>query len=65
MAKTVFDVLTQKIDEDISSATQFLAGGSAKDFAGYKEIVGLIRGLEASKQYVEDLSRNYMDKDND
>jgi hypothetical protein len=65
VAKTVFDVLTQKIDEDVSSATQFLAGGSAKDFAGYKEIVGLIRGLEASKQYVEDLSRNYMDKDND
>ena len=65
MAKTVFDVLTQKIDEDISSTTQFLAGGSAKDFAGYKEIVGLIRGLEASKQYVEDLSRNYMDEDND
>ena len=65
MAKTVFDVLTQKIDEDVSSATQFLVGGSAKDFAGYKEIVGLIRGLEASKQYVEDLSRNYMDEDND
>jgi hypothetical protein len=65
VAKTVFDVLTQKIDEDISSATQFLAGGSAKDFAGYKEIVGLIRGLEASKQHVEDLSRNYMDEDND
>jgi hypothetical protein len=65
VAKTVFDVLTQKIDEDVSSATQFLVGGSAKDFAGYKEIVGLIRGLEASKQYVEDLSRNYMDKDND
>ncbi len=65
MAKTVFDVLTQKIDEDISSATQFLAGGSAKDFAGYKEVVGLIRGLEASKQYVEDLSRNYMEEDDD
>lgn len=65
MAKTVFDVLTQKIDEDVSFATQFLAEGSAKDFAEYKEIVGLIRGLEASKQYVEDLSRNYMDEDND
>ena len=61
MAKTVFDVLKQKLDEDISSATSFLSGGSAKDFAGYKEIVGLVRGLEASKQYIEDLSRNYMD----
>ena len=58
MAKTVFDVLTQKIDEDVSSATQFLVGGSAKDFAGYKEIVGLIRGLEACLGYVEDLSRD-------
>ena len=65
MAKTVFDVLVNKLDEDVSSATQFLAGGSAKDFAGYKEIVGLIRGLEASKQHIEDLSRNYMDEDDD
>ena len=65
MAKTVFDVLTNKLDEDMSSATQFLAGGSAKDFAGYKEIVGLIRGLEASKQHIEDLSRNYMEDDDD
>ena len=65
MAKTVFDVLVQKFDDDISSATQFLVGGSAKDFAGYKEIVGLIRGLEASKQYIEDLSRNYMEEDDD
>ena len=61
MAKTVFDVLKQKLDEDTSSATSILAGGSAKDFAGYKEIVGLVRGLEASKQHIEDLSRNYMD----
>tara|TARA_R110000803_G_scaffold109208_4_gene177592 strand:+ start:1663 stop:1860 length:198 start_codon:yes stop_codon:yes gene_type:complete len=65
MAKTVFDVLVNKLDEDVSSATQFLAGGSAKDFAGYKEIVGLIRGLEASKQHIEDLSRNYMEEDDD
>ena len=61
MATTVFDVLIKKLDEDISSATSFLSGGSAKDFAGYKEIVGLVRGLEASKQHIEDLARNYMD----
>ena len=65
MAKTVFDVLVNKIDEDISSATQFLSGGSAKDFAGYKEIVGLIRGLEASKNHMEDLAKNYMENDDD
>jgi hypothetical protein len=65
MAKTVFDVLTDKIDEQISSTTQFLAGGSPKDYAAYREVVGLIRGLEASKSYIEDLSRNYMENDDD
>lgn len=65
MATTVFDVLIKKLDEDISSATSFLSGGSAKDFAGYKEIVGLVRGLEASKQHIEDLARNYMDDEDE
>jgi hypothetical protein len=65
VAKTVFDVLTDRIDDQISSATQFLTGGSPKDYAAYREIVGLIRGLEASKSYIEDLSRNYMDNDDD
>lgn len=65
MAKTVFDVLTDRIDEQVSSATQFLTGGSPKDYAAYREVVGLIRGLEASKSFIEDLSRNYMDNDDD
>ena len=65
MAKTIFDVLKDKLEEDRSSALQFLGGGGAKDFAQYKEITGLIRGLEACHNYVEDLSRNYMDEDND
>jgi len=65
MAKTVFDVLKDKIEDDISSAQSFLTAGSSKDYAHYREVVGLIRGLEASKSYVEDLSRNYMEDDDD
>lgn len=65
MAKTVFDVLKDKIEGDISSAQSFLTAGSSKDYAHYREVVGLIRGLEASKSYVEDLSRNYMEDDDD
>ena len=65
MAKTVFDVLKDKIDDNISSAQSFLSWGSAKDFADYREVVGLIRGLEASKQYIEDLAKNYMENDDD
>jgi len=63
MAKTVFDVLKDKIEGDKSSALEFLGNGGAKDFAQYKEIVGLIRGLEAGKSYVVDLARNYMEDD--
>ena len=35
MAKTVFDVLREKIEADKSAALQHLAGGGAKDFAMY------------------------------
>lgn len=65
MAKTVFDVLKEKLEDDKSSAQEFLGGGGAKDFAQYKEVVGLIRGLEAGINYVEDLANNYMDDDDD
>ena len=65
MAKTVFDVLTRKIDEDISSAQSFLTAGSPKDYANYREVVGLIRGLESSKSHMEDLAKNYMENDDD
>ena len=63
MAKTVFDVLRDNIEVDKASALDFLESGGAKDFAQYKEITGLIRGLEASIEYIEDLSRNYMEDD--
>ena len=65
MAKTVFDVLKDRINGDISSAQSFLTAGSPKDYAHYREVVGLIRGLEASKSYIEDLAKNYMEDDND
>lgn len=64
MARTVFDVLEEYIDSDISAAATFLSGGGAKDFAAYKETVGMIRGLTSAKQYIQDLSRR-MENDDD
>jgi hypothetical protein len=65
MAKTVFDVLNQKLTELKSSSEEFLYSGGAKDFAGYKEVCGVIRGLDAALREVNDLSRNYMEEDDD
>ena len=65
MAETVFDVLSDKLNEDKSSALEFLSAGGAKDFAQYKEVTGLIRGLDACLNYVTDLSRNQLEDDDD
>ena len=64
MADTIFQVLKKKFGEDRASAIESIASGAAKDFAQYKETTGYIRGLETCMRTVEDLSRNYME-DND
>ena len=63
MAKSVFDVLLMKYGEDVSSSTQFLAKGGAKDFSEYREVVGRIRGLQLAIQTTKDLSRSQMEED--
>tara|TARA_R110001583_G_scaffold24001_1_gene88014 strand:- start:3225 stop:3422 length:198 start_codon:yes stop_codon:yes gene_type:complete len=65
MAKTVFDVLKERIEEQRSSAITFLANGSPKDFPEYRELCGVIRGLNAALSHIEDLSRNFLEEDND
>lgn len=65
MAKTVFDALIGKYEEDISSATQFLVSGGAKSFDDYREVVGRIRGLQLAIQTTKDLSRNFMEEDDE
>ena len=65
MAKTVFDVLNEKLTELKGSSEDFLQSGGAKDFAGYKEVCGVIRGLDAALRELNELSRNYMDDNDD
>ena len=66
MAKTVLDVLKERIEEQKSSAVDFLVGGSMKDYAEYRNVCGLVRGLDTALSHIEDLSRNYLeDDDND
>ena len=65
MANTVFGVLIERIEEQKSSAVEFLISGGSKDFAEYRNVCGLVRGLEIARSLVEDLSRNYMEDDDD
>ena len=65
MAKTVFDVLIDQIEEQKASSVKFLTSGGPKDFSQYKEVTGLIRGLELSISFIKDLQRNQFEEDND
>lgn len=65
MAKTVFDVLIQKFEEDVASSTQFLVGGGCKSFDEYREVTGRIRGLQLAIQTTKDLSRSQMEEDDE
>jgi hypothetical protein len=65
MAKTVYDVLIDKCDEDIDASIEFLVSGTAKDYAEYREVVGRIRGLRLAIQTIKDLSRSQMEDDDE
>ncbi len=61
MAKSAFQVLIDKIDEEITSLSESLGSGGAKDFAEYRYIVGKIRGLSSAKYHIEVLNKSYME----
>lgn len=65
MAKTVYDVLIEKHEEDVASSTLFLISGGPKDFSEYKEVVGRIRGLQLAIQTTKDLAKNQLENDDD
>ena len=54
---TVFEVLFEKIDEEIESVSGAVAYGSAKTYDEYQKLCGVIKGLNAAKAHVEDLRR--------
>lgn len=65
MAKTVFDVLDEKLADIQREQEEFVNSGGAKDFAAYKEVCGVIRGLSFSRREIKDLAQNYMDAEDD
>lgn len=65
MAKTVFDVLVDKHEEEVASSVEFLVNGGCKSFDDYREVVGRIRGLRLAIQTTTDLAKTQMEADDD
>lgn len=55
--------LRSKLQEKLASTKEFLVGGQAKDYAEYRHLCGLIRGLEAAEDIINDLAKRHEDAD--
>lgn len=56
--------LRTKLRTDMNNFTDDLANGQCSDFAQYKELCGVIRGLAFAERHLLDLAEN-MKEDND
>lgn len=65
MANTVMDLLQRKLKEQEDSHVQALAGGAVADYAAYRELCGVIRGLQTAQREVADLVRRLKDEEDD
>jgi hypothetical protein len=61
---TEIEYLKKQNKDLIDKAVTNLIGGAAKDYAEYRELVGLIRGLDRANSHLEDLEEK-VKKDND
>ena len=55
MSNQAFQYLAKEIDKLRGDQVSFLAGGGAKDFAEYRHVCGVIRGLTHAESIVKDL----------
>jgi hypothetical protein len=65
MAKTVFDVLEEKIAAQQRNFEEHLSSGGAKDFPEYRDTCGVIRGLAIARRELSDLLRVYKEQNDD
>jgi hypothetical protein len=65
MSNTVMDVLQRKLQEQEESHVRALVDGAATDFAAYRELCGVIRGLQTAQREIGDLVRKLKENDDD
>ena len=65
MATSVLDILKQKLEEQKESHIEALAAGASKDYAHYRELCGVIRGLQTAQVEIADLVRKLKDIDDE
>jgi hypothetical protein len=59
------DLLQRKLEEHVKSHSEALVDGQSKDYASYRELCGVIRGLQTAQREVGDLVRKLKDDNDD
>jgi len=65
MELKIFDVLNQKINERVQDLSGSLCDGVAKDYADYKGMCGVTKGLRTAQYAINDLLRKIKDDDDE
>ena len=65
MENQILELLNKKIEEQVKSHSEALVGGKSADFASYKELCGVIRGLQTAQREIGDLVRRLKDENDD
>ncbi len=65
MDARAFQYLSDQNQKRRLDLLDYLGSGSAKDYAEYREVVGVLRGLLQANQNIEDLADRLKDSDND
>jgi hypothetical protein len=65
MDTKIFELLNKRIEDQIKSHSEALVSGQSKDYAQYRELCGVIRGLQTAQRELGDLVRNLKDDNDD
>lgn len=60
---TEFDLIKKQNEEYRHMVIESLINGGAKDYAEYRELVGVIRGLSHANSNIQDLVRRIKEND--
>jgi hypothetical protein len=65
MEVRIFEILNQKINERVADINRTLSDGVAKDYADYRGMCGVIKGLQTAQFELNDLLRKIKDDDDE
>jgi len=65
MDERIMQLLLDKNKQRRAELLEHLGGGSVKDYAEYREIVGVLRGLLHANQNIEDLLERAKEMDDE